>query len=120
MQSQNTHTLIQGFDMEDDSWRVRSVSSGPSRVPFNIMTCKNNVCSLTCSSEEKSLHICTVRQITRQLFPRKLLSQKYVVMWRERGDGEKEEPGANDWQSFRSTLQVFAPFVAKKKIVTGS
>lgn len=101
--------------MEDDSWRVRSVSFGPSRVPFNIMTCKNNVCYLTCLSEEKSLHICTVRQITRQLFPRKLLSQKYVVMWRERGDGEKEEPGANDWQSFRSTLQVFAPFVAKKK-----
>lgn len=39
----------------------------------------------------------------------------------ERGDGEKEQPGANDWQSFRSTLQVFTPFVAKKfnRIMTG-
>lgn len=77
------HTLVHGFDMEADSWRVRSVSSGPKAVCFNILTSKNNTSLLVrvvVYREEGALHICTVRQITRQLFPRKLLSQKYRVM----------------------------------------
>lgn len=46
------------------------------------------------------------------------MNQKYRGGDRERGDREKEQPGANDWQSFPSTLQVSTPFVAKK--LTGS
>lgn len=43
------HTLVHGFDMEADSWRVRSVSSGPKAVCVNILTSKNNASPRTCS-----------------------------------------------------------------------
>lgn len=91
--------------MEDDSWRVRGVSSGPKRVPLNIRTCKNNVCHHPRSSEEKSeishLHSPSNYQTA---VSKETVEPKISRGVGERGDIEKEQPGANDWQSFRSTL----------------
>lgn len=47
--------------MEADSWRVRSVSSGPKAVGFNILTSKNNAslpacCHLSESVRSSHLH----------------------------------------------------------------